>query len=198
MGVPFLDEASVLTAAEAANAAEIMGFPVVLKLNGDSIAHKTERGLVRLNVSDSQSVTSSAQELLDMATPDDGDVSVLVAPFVKSNREFICGTAQDPQFGPIVLFGVGGILAEAVADVAIALAPLSVSDALEMIDSLKTQALLEPFRGEPAIDRGLMADLLVGLSAAAELPDVLAIDLNPVLIVDGKPVAVDALVEVQS
>lgn len=197
VGVPFLDEAIVKTAQDATSAADQMGYPVVLKLNGDAIAHKTERGLVRLNVTDHDAVLSAAQNLLDLATPADGEVSVLVAPFVKSNREFICGTATDPQFGPIVLFGVGGILAEAVADVSIALAPLTESDAFDMIDSLATQTLLEPFRGEPAVDRRLLAELLVALSAAAQQDDVSSIDLNPVLIVDGKPVAVDALVEVK-
>ncbi len=196
VGVPFLDEAIVKTAQDAAAAADQMGYPVVLKLNGDAIAHKTERGLVRLNVADHDSVSAASQNLLDLATPADGEVSVLVAPFVKSNREFICGTATDPQFGPIVLFGVGGTLAEAVADVSIALAPLTHADAFDMIDSLSTQTLLEPFRGEPAVDRQLLADLLVALSAAAQREDVSSIDLNPVLIVDGKPVAVDALVEV--
>jgi acetate---CoA ligase (ADP-forming) subunit beta len=94
------------------------------------------------------------------------------------------------------MVGVGGILAEAVADVAIRLVPIERVDAEEMLDDLATQALLGPFRGEPAVDRAALVDVLVGLSKAAEAePTIVSVDLNPLIIVDGKPVAVDALVE---
>jgi acetyl-CoA synthetase (ADP-forming) len=96
-----------------------------------------------------------------------------------------------------VMLGVGGILAEAVADVAYRLVPITATDAEEMIDDLATQALLGPFRGEPAVDRAAVAGVLLALSqAATERPDIASADLNPLLIVDGSPVAVDALVEV--
>ena len=94
------------------------------KLNGDAIAHKTERGLVRLRLGDARSVERAAAELLAAATPDDGDVNVLVAPMISGNRELIAGVVRDPQFGPTVMLGVGGILAEAVADVVFRPAPL--------------------------------------------------------------------------
>ena len=195
IGVPFLSEEVVLTPEAAITAADAMGYPVVLKLNGDAIAHKTERGLVRLNVPDSGAVGHAAAQLLEAATPADGKVSVLVAPFVQSNREFICGLARDPQFGPTVLFGVGGILAEAIADVVIRLAPLALDDAMDMIDDLKTQSLLGSFRGEPAVDRDKLARLLMALGDVGQRLEIEAVDLNPVLIVGGSPVAVDALVE---
>ncbi len=195
-GIPFLSEQLVDDAEAAVVAAVELGFPVVMKLNGDTIAHKTERGLVRLGVGSADAAREAARELLAAARPDDGAVSVLVAPMVKSNREFICGVSTDEQFGPTVLLGVGGILAEAIADVAVRLVPITRADALEMIDDLSTQALLEPFRGEPAVDREALADVLVALSRAAEAsPEVRSIDLNPVLIDRGTPVAVDALVE---
>lgn len=194
-GIPFLAEADAGTATEAAEAASAMGYPVVLKLNGNAIAHKTERGLVKLNIADEAAARAAAEELLGSATPEDGEVSILVAPFVRSSREFIFGTATDQQFGPIVLFGVGGILAEAIADVVIGLAPLSEADATHLIDSLHTQALLHEFRGEPAVNREQLVKLLLALSAVSQEHDVASIDLNPVLIVDGRPVAVDALVE---
>jgi acetyl-CoA synthetase (ADP-forming) len=196
-GVPFLDERSVPDPDAAVAAAAELGLPVVLKLNGDAIAHKTERGLVRLGVSTLDAVADAAAELLAAATPDDGDVSLLVAPMIRSNREFICGASTDPQFGPTVLLGVGGILAEAIADVAIRLAPISAVDAEEMIEQLRTQDLLGPFRGEEAIDRQGLVDTLLALSAAiTDHRDIVSIDLNPVLIHHGAPVAVDALVEI--
>lgn len=196
-GVPFLDERTVPDSAGAVAAANALGMPVVLKLNGDAIAHKTERGLVRLNLGSADAVEAAADALLAAATPDDGDVSLLVAPMIASNREFICGASTDEQFGPTVLLGVGGILAEAIADVAIRLAPITRIDAEEMIEQLRTQDLLGAFRGEEAIDRTGLVDTMMALSAAIiENETVASIDLNPVLIHHGVPVAVDALVEV--
>ncbi len=195
-GVPLLDEREVATAADAVAAAGELGHPVVAKLCGDAIAHKTERGLVKLGLADDAAVERAATELLGAATPEDGEVSLLVAPMVKGTRELIAGVSRDPQFGATVLLGVGGILAEAVNDAVVRLVPLSRTDAEEMVDGLATQALLGPFRGEPAVDRDALVDVLLGLSAAAEAdPTIVAIDLNPLIVVDGRPVAVDALVE---
>ena len=197
LGVPVLPERVVAGADEAADAAVALGFPVVAKLCGDRIAHKTERGLVRLRLGDADAVRVAAAELLAAATPADGEVGVLVAPMVSGNRELIAGLATDEQFGPTVMVGVGGILAEAVADVAFRLAPLDAVDAAEMIEDLATQKLLGPFRGEPALDRAALEATLLALSRVAEEhPEVVSVDLNPLIIVDGKPVAVDALVEV--
>ncbi len=196
-GIPFLAEHVVDTAEAAATAASEVGFPVVVKLNGDAIAHKTERGLVRLGLGSADDVRAHSTELLAAATPEDGEVSLLVAPMVKSNREFICGVSTDPQFGLTVLLGVGGILAEAIADVTIRLVPITEHDANEMIDELSTQDLLGAFRGEAEVDRAALASVLVSLSnAAVESPGLASIDLNPVLINNGSPVAVDALVEI--
>lgn len=197
-GVPMADEREVATAAEAAAAAAELGFPVVAKLCGDAIAHKTERGLVRLRLGDAASVEQAAADLLAAATPDDGPVSVLVAPMVSGNRELIAGVVRDPQFGANVMLGVGGILAEAVADVVFRPVPLSEVDAAEMIDQLATQKLLGEFRGEAAVDRSRLRAVLLGLSKAAEArPDVASIDVNPLIVrADGVPVAVDALVEI--
>jgi acetyltransferase len=196
-GVPFAPERAVPTAHEAVDAACEVGLPVVVKLNGDAIAHKTERGLVRLNLVDEDAVRAAAESLLAAATPDDGEVGLLVAPMLKGNRELIAGLADDPQFGMTVMVGVGGILAEAIADVAIRPVPVTEVDAAEMIDELATQTLLGRFRGEPEVDRAALADVILGLSAAAESDaSIRSADLNPLIVVDGKPVAVDALVEV--
>jgi len=196
-GVPFLPEHMVDSPQDAAIAARSVGFPVVAKLCGDNIAHKTERGLVRLGLRTEADVKAAVAELLEAAKPEDGDVSVLIAPMVTATREFIAGMVVDEQFGPTVLLGVGGVLAEAVSDVVMRLVPITPVDALEMIESIRTRALLEPFRGEPAVDRDALAEVLLALSAAAVAsPEIASIDINPLMITNGRPVAVDALVEV--
>jgi succinyl-CoA synthetase beta subunit len=198
-GVPFPDERVVSSADAAVDAAGEVGYPVVVKLGGDAIAHKTERGLVRLGLGSAEQVRDAAGELLEAATPEDGEVHLLVAPMLRATRELIAGLHDDPQFGMTVMLGVGGILAEAVADVAFRLVPITRTDAEEMVDDLALQSLLGAFRGEPAVDRSAVADVLLGLSeAAAQRADIASADLNPLLVVDGRPVAVDALVEVRA
>jgi acetyl-CoA synthetase (ADP-forming) len=198
-GVTFPHERLVTRPADAVDAAAAIGHPVVLKLGGDGIAHKTERGLVRLNLTDGVAVRAAAYELLAAARPEDGEVHLLVAAMLRGNRELIAGLHRDEQFGMTVMLGVGGVLAEAVADVAFRLVPITALDAEEMIDDLATQSLLGDFRGEPAVDRAALAEVLMGLSRAAEAdPSIVSADLNPLIVVAGKPVAVDALVEVGS
>ncbi len=195
-GVAFPPEHEVADPAAAEAAAADVGFPVVVKLGGAGIAHKTERGLVRLGLADGDDVRSAAEELLAAARPEDGQVHLLVAPMLKGSRELIAGLHRDAQFGMTVMLGIGGVLTEALADVAFRLVPITRLDAMEMIDDLATQALLGEVRGEPALDREAMADVLVALSQAAEAdPTIVSADLNPLIVVDGQPVAVDALVE---
>jgi acetate---CoA ligase (ADP-forming) subunit beta len=197
-GVPFPPEQVVGSADDAVGAADALGYPVVVKLGGEGIAHKTERGLVRLGLGSAEQVRDAAGALLAAARPDDGEVHLLVAPMLRATRELIAGLHADPQFGLTVMLGVGGIMAEAVADVSFRLVPIDPVDAEEMIDDLALQALLGEFRGEPAVDRAALADVLLGLSRAAiERDDLASADLNPMLVVDGRPVAVDALVEVR-
>jgi len=196
-GVPVPDERSARDADSATAAADAIGYPVVVKLCGDTIAHKTERGLVRLRLHDARAVHAAAADLLAMATVDDGAVELLVAPMVNGAREFIAGLVRDPQFGPCVMLGVGGVLTEVLGDVAFRRVPLSDVDADELIDDLSTQRLLGPWRGEPPVDRRALRATLVALSRlAVERPDVSAVDVNPLIVVDGQPIAVDALVEV--
>jgi acetyltransferase len=197
-GVPMADEREVATAELAALAAIEIGFPVVAKLCGDAIAHKTERGLVRLKLGSAQAVNEAAADLLAAARPEDGPVTVLVAPMVQGNRELIAGVVRDPQFGASVMLGIGGILAEAIADVVFRPAPLDRVTAHEMIADLATQKLLGEFRGEAAVDREKLVDVLVGLGKlASERSDIASIDVNPLIVrADGVPIAVDALVEI--
>jgi succinyl-CoA synthetase beta subunit len=196
-GVAFPSEREVDTPEAAVEAAAVLGLPVVVKLGGAAIAHKTERGLVRLGLADADAVRAAATALLAAATPEDGPVHLLVAPMLRGNRELIAGLHLDEQFGMTVMLGVGGILAEALADVAFRLVPITRQDASEMIDDLATQRLLGELRGEPAVDRDALVDVLMGLSAAAVAdPAIRSADLNPLIVVDGQPIAVDALVEV--
>jgi succinyl-CoA synthetase beta subunit len=196
-GVPVNPSRRAVDGDAAVAAADAVGYPVVVKLVGDAIAHKTERGLVRLALADADAVREAASQLLAAARPDDGDVAVLVAPMVRGARELVAGLVRDPQFGPCVMVGIGGVLTEALADVAFVPAPLDALDAAEAIESLRSQALLGAVRGEPPVDREALAAVLLGLGAlAAARPDVVSVDVNPLVVSDGRPIAVDALVEV--
>jgi len=195
-GVPVAREELAADPEEAAAAAARIGFPVVLKLCGDAIAHKTERDLVRLGLADAASVRAAAGELLSRRRPEDGEVTLLVAELVRGRRELIAGLVQDPQFGPCVLLGLGGILTEALGDVVFAPAPLSEAEARRLPRRLRASHLLtRPFRGEPPVDEAALAALLVGLGRLGlERPDVRSVDLNPLILRGATPIAVDALV----
>jgi succinyl-CoA synthetase beta subunit len=207
-GIPVPAEELVASPEEAAAAADRIGYPVVVKLCGPAIAHKTERGLVKLNLRNAEAVTAAAADLLAAARPEDwggspaapeahGDVGLLVGAMVSGARELIAGFVRDDEFGPCVMLGIGGIFAEALGDVAFRLAPLEAIDADELIDDLSNQALLGPVRGEPPVDRSALAQILRGLAEVGEGDDrIRSIDLNPLIVAGGGvPVAVDALVE---
>jgi acetyl-CoA synthetase (ADP-forming) len=196
-GLPVAPEHLVATAAAAVTAAAALGYPVVAKLCGERIAHKTERGLVRLGLRDAAAVAAAAADLLMAARAEDGAVGVLVAPMVRGTRELIAGALLDPTFGPCVMLGIGGVLAEAVADVAFRLVPATREDAADMLAELRHQRLLDAFRGEPPVDRERLIDVIVGLSALmVAAPEVVAVDVNPLIVCDGVPTVVDALIEI--
>lgn len=195
--IPFASEVVTFSVTDAVSSASQMGFPVVVKLGGEKIAHKTERGLVRLRLNDEESVTAAATELLAAATAEDGEVHLLVAPMISGTRELIAGMLVDPQFGPTVMLGIGGVMAEVIADVAFRPAPIDEAGALSMINSLRMQGLLDPFRGEAGVDKAQLASVLLGLSRVAiERADIVSVDINPLIVKsNGELVAVDALVE---
>ena len=197
-GISVPEDPLVESADAAVRAADRLGFPVALKLCGRKIAHKTERGLVRLGLADAQAVRSAAESLLAARRADDGDARLLVCKMVAGRREVIAGMVRDPQFGPCVMLGLGGIFAEAVGDVAFAVAPLARGDAEDLIDALQYKKVLGPFRGEPAVDRKALAAVLESLGKiGAERPDVRSIDINPLIIAGATPVVIDALVELE-
>jgi acyl-CoA synthetase (NDP forming) len=193
-GIPVVKEISAMTAADAVAAAKSLCFPVVLKGLGKELLHKTESNLVHLNLHDGAAVEVAAKQIEKNA----GDKleGFLVQPFVSGKREFVAGMFRDRQYGPVVMFGLGGILTEALSDVSFRLAPLAEADVEDMLSEIQSAKLLGPFRGEAAVDRGMLAQTLMGISKLAlEHPDILEIDINPLLVTaDGRPVAVDALV----
>ena len=197
-GVPFAQEMVCSTAAQAVEAANHIGYPVVIKLSGNHIAHKTERGLVRLNITDASKAEQACNELMALTTSADGDVSFLVAEMVKGDRELIIGVINDPQFGYMVALGIGGIFAEAIDDVVLRPLPLSFDMAIQMIDEVHHQSILGAFRGSQPIDKTQLANVLTSMGkVCADHPEIESLDINPLIARnDGSLVAVDALIEV--
>ncbi len=190
-GVPVTREVLTGSRAEAVAAAETIGFPVVVKGCSAAIAHKTEHGLVELDLMDAHAV-GNAFDRMRARVP---AIGVLVQEMVVGQRELILGLVRDPQFGPCVSLGIGGIFTEAVADVVFRVAPFGSAEAAAMMDDLKNSTLLGSFRGLPAVDRGVLADALVALGRiGVEHESIREIDINPLIICGNRPIAVDALI----
>jgi acyl-CoA synthetase (NDP forming) len=193
-GVPVVAEWVVKTEAEAVRQAKETGFPVVLKGLGSTLTHKTERGLVKLNLRNASDVKKAARQVIREAGSElEG---LLIQPLLTGKREFVAGLFNDAQFGPVIMFGLGGVFAEALDDVVFRVAPLNEAQAGCMLDELRSIDLLGAFRGEQPANRRQLIEALVGLSRLSEeLPDVTEVDVNPLLIgADGQITAVDALV----
>lgn len=191
-GIPVPREVVAPDADGAAAAAARMGFPVVLKASGATLQHKTEVGGIVLNVRSVEEVRQEGRRLLGLPGCD----GLLVAEMVRGDREFVCGLTRDPQFGPCVMFGLGGILTEALADAVFRVTPVTRFDALEMLQEIRAANLLGAFRGQAPANPDTLAGILVTLGEIGlRHPEIREIDLNPVKIrPDGAPVAVDALI----
>ncbi|MEA2014870.1 MAG: acetate--CoA ligase family protein [Thermodesulfobacteriota bacterium] len=177
---------------EAVRIAEGLGFPVVLKGCSSTVTHKTEMGMVKLNLGNSDDVAQGYDDIIKTGLGLDG---VLVQEMIKGDREFVIGLTRDPQFGPCVMFGLGGIFTEVLSDVSFRVAPITEKDAMEMIEEIKTSKLLDEFRGSPAVDKSALITALVGIgNLGVEYDQIAEIDINPVIISGNKPVAVDALI----
>lgn len=195
-GVPVTREALVQSRDEAMSKAEKIGFPVVLKGSSPELTHKTEMGMVRVNLKNKDEAAAAYDELTGKGIALEG---VLIQEMVKGNREFVIGLIRDPHFGPCVMFGLGGIFTEAMKDVSFRVAPLTEEDAREMIGEIRAAKLLDAFRGEKAVDREILVRALVGIgNLGMKHEEIAEIDINPLIIRDGKPVAVDALVILQA
>lgn len=176
---------------EAAAIAARLDGPVVVKAIGSHIAHKTEHGLVALNLQDEQAVRTAARSLLARTE----DAVLLVERMVHGAREFMVGMKRDASYGPVVMFGIGGVFAEAHRDIALGVTPLEDRDIEGMLGGIRARALLDEFRGMPAVDR---ASLVAAIRAVARIaedhPAVTEIDVNPLIVEGAIPVAADALV----
>lgn len=191
-GIPVCREVIAYDADSAAAEAARMGFPVVLKASGKDLLHKTEVGGIALNLTSGEEVRKEGQRLLKI----EGSEALLVQEMVRGNRELVCGLIRDAQFGPCVMFGIGGIMTEVLQDVVFRVAPLTDRDARQMVQEIRHEKVLEPFRGEAAVDMDMLAQILVSLGKMGlKHEEVQTVDINPLKVrPDGRLVAVDALV----
>jgi acyl-CoA synthetase (NDP forming) len=192
-GIPVPAGAFVTDEASAVQAATSIGGRVVMKGMATGIHHKTEAGLVVLGVESPEAVASTYRLLEERAQ---GALQgVIVEQMVAGNREFMVGLKRDDIFGPVVAFGLGGVLTEALGDVALAVAPMTDADAEELPDLIRAKKLLGPFRGYPPVDRSQLSAIIKAVGQIAlDHPQVAEIDVNPLLVEGGRPVAADALI----
>lgn len=193
-GVPVTREILVSKLAEAKAAARKLKYPVVLKACSADATHKTEKGLVAVNIGSDRSLTDAFRTISKRAGRNyAGDF--LVQQMIKGDREVMIGMIRDAQFGPSVMFGLGGIFTEVLEDVVFRVAPVRKRDALTMLRGIKGHKLLGPIRGMPAVDIETLSNAIVALGKIGlDHPDIEQIDVNPMIIRGAKPVAVDALV----
>ncbi len=192
--IPCVQDIEAQTADECLQAARELGFPVVVKGYGPTLAHKTERGLVQLNLTSDQEVLRACEAIVNRGGDDlEG---LLVQPQLSGKREFVAGLFRDPLFGPVIMFGLGGIYTEALQDISLRLAPLTRTDALDMIEDIRARSLLDHFRNEAPADMDELVRVLTGLSEiSCQFPDIAEIDINPLLLSpEGDFSAADALV----
>jgi acetyl-CoA synthetase (ADP-forming) len=191
-GIPVTREKEVSGLQDALRAAAEIGYPVALKGSGEGLLHKTEKGLVRLDLKNERDV----QEAYTVLTGAPGVANVLVQEMIKGQRELVAGLTRDPQFGPCVMFGLGGIFTEVLKDVAFRVAPLNRREARQMMEDLRGREILGAVRGMPPVDREALAGILIALGKIGlENPAVREIDINPLTVQpDGRPIAVDALI----
>ncbi len=187
---------------QAAEVAGKMPGPVVLKIVSPQIMHKTDVGGVRVGVQGAAAVRLAYTEIVESArgaVPDALVEGVLVQAMVTGGRELIAGVTRDPLFGPLVMFGLGGIYAEALRDVSFRIAPLSEADADDMINSIRARKIIEGMRGQPPVDRVALREVLRRVSQlAVDIPQIHELDLNPLLGFADRVVAVDARVRVEA
>ncbi len=191
--IPVTREFIAKSTAEAKVFAREIGYPVVLKGSSSTLTHKTELNMVEINIKDEKALEEACQSIEERGK---GRIDgILVQQMIRGEREFVAGLIRDPQLGPCVMFGLGGIFTEVLKDVTFRVAPLEMEDALEMMTEIKAKKLLDRFRGTPAVNRDLLANILRNLGRIGlDIPEIAEIDINPLIVHDEIPVAVDALV----
>ncbi len=193
-GIPTVQELLVGSESELESAIQAFGFPLAIKACAPNITHKTDLNLLRLNLQTKQEALD-AFKFMTLELAKLGGGAVLIQKMARGQRELMVGMTRDPQFGPCVMFGLGGIFAEALEDVSFRVAPLEKKDALEMMNEIKGRKLLGAFRGMRPVDMEQLGSILVNLGRLGmENERVQEVDVNPLIIEEGSPVAVDALI----
>ena len=192
-GIPVTREKIVTDEEGLRSAIEEIGFPLVLKGCSATIAHKTGKGLIEVDLRNMEEALAAFHGIMANMTGEDGQV--LVQEMIKGQRELVVGLTRDPQFGPCVMFGLGGIFTEVLKDISFRVAPLEKHDALEMMSEIKASKILDAVRGMPEADRDVLADILMSVGRIGlENDSIKEIDINPLILSGADPVAVDALV----
>ncbi len=199
-GVPVVSHALVTTHAEARTAAESFGYPVVLKAVAPGVVHKSDVGAVKVDIRTPAELDAAFGTMVRRLGEAEIDLEgILVEKFVSGGRETIVGMSTDPAFGPILMFGLGGIFVEALQDVAFRLAPVSEVDAQEMLSSIRGARLLEEFRGEAGADREALIEAIQRISQlVVDHPEIRELDVNPLLAFSEGALAVDCRVTLQA
>ncbi|HSM60445.1 MAG TPA: acetate--CoA ligase family protein, partial [Longimicrobiales bacterium] len=192
-GVPVVPHRLVTTHTEAREAAGEIGYPVVLKAVAPGLVHKSDVGAVRVDLRTPAELDTAFGEMIRSLGESSLDIEgILVQPFASGGRETIVGMSTDPLFGPILMFGLGGIHVEALKDVAFRLAPVTGIDACEMLSSIRGARLLDELRGEPAADRAALVEAIQRISQLVEEHTGIAeLDVNPLLAFPEGCLAVD-------
>ena len=181
---------------EAAIIAERIGFPVVLKVSSPDITHKTEVGGVRIGLNDKDEVRQAFNEIIQSAKKKIGHADIpgiLVENMAPQGVEVIVGMKDDPQFGPVIMFGLGGVLVEILKDVSFRLAPITRREALEMIREVKGYPILLGYKGDRPADLAAISEIIIRVSKMSlEIPELKEVDINPILAYERGAVAVDA------
>jgi acetate---CoA ligase (ADP-forming) subunit beta len=196
-GIPVTREELAQSADEAAAIAARLGYPVVMKACSPDLMHKSEAGAVEIGLKNEAEVRAAYQRLVGATTL--VLEGILVQEMIRGNRELVLGLSRDAQFGPCVMFGLGGVLTEVINDTVFRVAPLEMIDAQEMMQELRAKAILDPFRGQAAADREVIGRSLMALGQIGiKNEGVAEIDVNPMIIDPaGRVKAVDALVVLQ-
>lgn len=195
-GVPVSPARLATTADEAAQVASSLGFPIVLKIVSPQITHKSDVGGVALNLKSADEVKAAFERVVasaKKAEPKATIEGVAVQRMERAGTEVIVGMTTDPQFGPVMMFGLGGVMVEILKDVAFRVVPINERDARQMIDEIKGKPLLDGYRGSEPADIGKLRELLLKVSSFIEAhPEVAELDLNPVFAYKDGAIAVDA------
>ena len=195
--IPVTREIVVEGSSDVIPAAHEIGYPLVMKGCSPGITHKTEKGIVRTDIRNDREALDAFKDIMACMNGIKG--GVLVQEMIIGKRELAMGLIRDPQFGPCVMFGLGGIFTEILRDVSFRLAPLEKRDALAMMDEIKAHKILDAVRGMEPVDREMLSEMLINVGRIGITNDkIKEIDVNPVIIAGSRPIAVDALVVLQS